>query len=887
MKRVLSVVLFLGISTFLFALGMNDYDEPYSVPSVYGAAGNVRTLSAKTLGNGRMAIAISGIATPNAGQFGSDFLFLQNSAGDSLGVARIDNAFQMALRGLISVGFSDYFDLGVNVPYHIDNVPVLTIRPEWAKELERAKTSGIGDVEVWGKLQYPPYDHSHVFDMSFYGMISIPTGHAARGVVPKETYYIPNMTGTDFDTTFFTAKQITGRVLMLWTLDLAELEGSPLPLEFNLNYGIHTTARNYLDNAFLLNASFVLKPNNWLRFFADFSGVNRFGRFIDGFQFRKDPLYLSPGVTLATPQGFFLTAAYDLSLSDENLLDTLHINPDRDSTRMLYVLKPASDGFSFVAGWVGYLINPDRDDDGIPDKFDLCPDEPGLSEWSGCPDGDYDRDGVCDAWVEEQGLENELSHLCEGVDLCPNDPGDKKFFGCQNPDSDGDKICDPWVVDAGMSAKFGEYCSAIDQCPTIPGLPEWQGCPNPDSDRDGVCDAWVAEMGLQDQFAHICVGTDLCPEVKGMSEWKGCPNPDKDKDKVCDPWVADLDLLDEFSDVCSGVDRCPTTPGLPEKDGCDDPDTDKDGFCDPWVKKQGMSEQFASKCKGEDLCPNDPGVEEWSGCASPDKDKDGVCDAWVSEAGMSKHFSDVCKGVDACPADSGSVEWKGCPKSPDQDGDKICDPWVNELGLQDAFANICSGIDRCPELPGLLELQGCPNPDSDKDGICDPWVSEHGLHEKYAGVCKGVDKCPFEPETFNGYQDGDGCPDEIPKKPVVLKGVTFHTGKATLTDEAMDVLIPVVESLKDNPEAIIEIGGHTDSQGSRQINMKLSMERAQSVADYMRERGVKCEIRVIGYGPDQPIASNNTASGRRMNRRIEMKFLGSADGAVTPPPAAE
>ncbi|MBP5187875.1 MAG: OmpA family protein, partial [Fibrobacterales bacterium] len=50
---------------------------------------------------------------------------------------------------------------------------------------------------------------------------------------------------------------------------------------------------------------------------------------------------------------------------------------------------------------------------------------------------------------------------------------------------------------------------------------------------------------------------------------------------------------------------------------------------------------------------------------------------------------------------------------------------------------------------------------------------------------------------------------------------------------------------------------------------------AQSVADFLRQQGVQCEIQVKGYGPDQPIASNKTKAGQRANRRIEMKILGT------------
>ena len=71
-----------------------------------------------------------------------------------------------------------------------------------------------------------------------------------------------------------------------------------------------------------------------------------------------------------------------------------------------------------------------------------------------------------------------------------------------------------------------------------------------------------------------------------------------------------------------------------------------------------------------------------------------------------------------------------------------------------------------------------------------------------------------------------------------------------------------------------EIGGYTDAIGSINYNVKLSQRRAQSVIDYLVRKGVKrSNLKVVGYGKDNPIATNETLEGRSMNRRVEIKLL--------------
>jgi outer membrane protein OmpA-like peptidoglycan-associated protein len=112
----------------------------------------------------------------------------------------------------------------------------------------------------------------------------------------------------------------------------------------------------------------------------------------------------------------------------------------------------------------------DKDNDGVEDDKDLCPDVAGIVGLSGCPDSDMD--GIKDS-----------------EDKCPNEAGLSKYNGCPIPDSDNDGINDE-----------------NDKCPNQAGVARYNGCPIPDTDGDGVNDE-----------------EDACPTEVGTAQSKGCP----------------------------------------------------------------------------------------------------------------------------------------------------------------------------------------------------------------------------------------------------------------------------------------------------------------------------------------------------------------------------
>src|SRR2546426_261431 len=203
----------------------------------------------------------------------------------------------------------------------------------------------------------------------------------------------------------------------------------------------------------------------------------------------------------------------------------------------------------------------------------------------------------------------------------------------------------------------------------------------------------------------------------------------------------------------------------------------------------------------------------------------------------------VPDGVDQCPnTPAGAVvDAAGCPLDGDKDG-------------------VPDGLDKCPNTPPGTEVDavGCTRiADSDGDGVDDT-----------------KDKCPG---TAHGTRvDAFGCPILFTpeRTPVILRGVTFETGRSALKLESHTVLDIVAQSLLDNPDIRIEIAGYTDTTGAPAANLRLSQAPAAAVRAYLAARGVAPGRMVArGYGAANPIAPNKTLDGRAQNRRVELHQL--------------
>ncbi|KNC06211.1 MULTISPECIES: OmpA family protein [Pseudomonas] len=164
------------------------------------------------------------------------------------------------------------------------------------------------------------------------------------------------------------------------------------------------------------------------------------------------------------------------------------------------------------------------------------------------------------------------------------------------------------------------------------------------------------------------------------------------------------------------------------------------------------------------------------------------------------------------------------------------------------------------------------------------WVHGDG-DEDGDGVPDSRDKCPGTPKGTP--VDANGCPPPAPapmpvaaepaplpkEETIVIRNVHFEFDKATLTAADRAQLDTVATRLKtEATTARLSVSGHTDSVGRDAYNQRLSEQRAKAVTDYLVSSGVPraSVVSVKGMGEAQPVADNNTADGRAMNRRTEI-----------------
>ena len=104
--------------------------------------------------------------------------------------------------------------------------------------------------------------------------------------------------------------------------------------------------------------------------------------------------------------------------------------------------------------------------------------------------------------------------------------------------------------------------------------------------------------------------------------------------------------------------------------------------------------------------------------------------------------------------------------------------------------------------------------------------------------------------------------------------ITFDTNRSEINSSFYPVLNSVAKVLEEFDKTMVEVVGHTDSTGNDSINIPLSQRRADSVAAYLRSHEVNdVRLSTYGVGSSYPVASNNTAEGRSLNRRVEIALL--------------
>ncbi|MEI8134927.1 MAG: OmpA family protein [bacterium] len=131
-----------------------------------------------------------------------------------------------------------------------------------------------------------------------------------------------------------------------------------------------------------------------------------------------------------------------------------------------------------------------------------------------------------------------------------------------------------------------------------------------------------------------------------------------------------------------------------------------------------------------------------------------------------------------------------------------------------------------------------------------------------------------KPDT--GVKNPLSVPTQVTESPIVipLNNIFFDFNKATLRNESVTELRHLIKFLQENSKLHIEIGGHTDSVGTTDVNRKLSQDRANSVAEYLTTHGIPTvRITAKGYGASKPVAPNDSEEGRQKNRRTEFSII--------------
>ena len=398
---------------------------------------------------------------------------------------------------------------------------------------------------------------------------------------------------------------------------------------------------------------------------------------------------------------------------------------------------------------------------------------------------------------------------------------------------------------------------------------------------------------------------DLCPDVPGILALNGCP--DKDGDGITD-----------------ASDKCPDTPGIQEFEGC--PDTDSDGLMD-----------------SEDECPEEAGPKENGGCPIKDRDGDGIndendeCPDVVGPAANNgcpeqsliitakdKITNEVLPNTEVAIVNSsgqvvktgktnslGIIELKNIAPGDYTIQGKLYNIDLSTETVATSDFNSSDAVQKTvfyddpnfivdgkvfycnspKPLPGVkLNLKNnadnfLKSTNSDTQGQFIFHLSNRATYELYA-----------EKENFlsqvvdvdaNNYNRSKSvfvrleiCGEEvICGESIRLNNILYDSNKSFIRDDAKPDLNKVVQFMKDNKDAKIELSSHTDSRGRDSYNLSLSERRAKSAADYIISQGVDAS-RVIAKGYGETKLLNKCADGVRCsndehqeNRRTEFKVI--------------
>jgi outer membrane protein OmpA-like peptidoglycan-associated protein len=300
-------------------------------------------------------------------------------------------------------------------------------------------------------------------------------------------------------------------------------------------------------------------------------------------------------------------------------------------------------------------------------------------------------------------------------------------------------------------------------------------------------------------------------------------------------------------------------------------DTDNDGLSDGEEVNKYHTDPLNPDTDGDGLSDGDEVHKYHTDPLRADTDGDGLSDGDE----VNKYHTDPLKAdTDGDGLSDGDevLKYHTDPLKPDTDGDGLSDgDEVNKYHTDPLKAD--TDGDGLSDGDEVLKYHTDPlRADTDGDGLSD-----------------GDEVLKYHTDPLKVDTDGGGVPDgsEVargtnpldPKddfpvlekgKKVVLRGINFQSGKATLTKDSDSSLMAAYNALMANPDVNVEISGHTDNVGSEKTNQALSLKRAQAVKNWLVQKGIASRrLRTVGKGSAEPVADNSTAEGRAQNRRIE------------------
>lgn len=413
----------------------------------------------------------------------------------------------------------------------------------------------------------------------------------------------------------------------------------------------------------------------------------------------------------------------------------------------------------------------------------------------------------------------------------------------------------PKVSDRDMDGIADE----VDLCPDEAGTAALNGCP--DQDGDGIAD-----------------GSDKCPEVAGVAQFEGCPDTDEDG-------------------VVDTEDKCPEEAGPADNDGCPITDRDNDGINDE-----------------DDQCPDEAGTLANNGC--PEKivvitAKDKITDEALPNTTVNLLDSDNKIIKSGTTNNLGIVEFDGIlPRDYTVQAalnDAKLDPTsiaASEFESEERVQKTVYFDDPSFIIEGKVVYCNSPNPlpgvnlnlrndaknfqkttVSREDGTFSFYLSDKSKYQLYAQKEKllsqvvDVDITGYD-RSKSVFINLEVCGEEVEcGEAVRLNNILYDVNSSVIRPDAMLDLNKVVQFMRDNKDATIELSSHTDSRGRASYNLSLSQKRAQAAADYIIAQGIPAtRINAQGFGETQLV--NKCADGVRCsqeehqeNRRTQFKVI--------------